>query len=151
MAVQTEEADTPSPRKQASSLRDGYLLLGSGTPWNFLGVRLQYFPSWQEHRGQACMPASSVYQLSGKHSAWFQKRFLSAREKRLCSRTPKAAWVVGGLPAISQYAEARQTNTPQGQVSTPLWNAEVKSLSLAPTDLRESPGYTQQAHKFTVK
>lgn len=100
--------------------------LSPGTPWNFLGVRLQYFPSWQEHRAQASVPASSVYQLSGKHTVWFQKDCCQLGRK------------VNKVKPEDCLSGGRQTTTPPEHVPALLWNSEVKPLSLVPEDLRES-------------
>lgn len=75
------------------------------------------------------------------------KRFLLAREESHL----KEAWVMGGESAITECTDTRQTTTLKGQVPPPLWKSKVRSLSLAPTDLRKSPVHTQQIHKFTVK
>lgn len=149
VALQPSEADPPSPRKHESSVGDGHLLLSPGTPWNFLGVRLQRFPSWQEHRGHACVPASSVYQLSGKHSVWFQKDCCQLGRK--VNRVKPKDCLGGGRPVRHQSVHTRQTTTLPAQVPAPLWNSEVKALSLATEERRESSGYTQQTHKFTVR
>lgn len=125
--MQPSEGDIPSHREQEPSLGEmatfGSALEPHGTFWESdCSTSLR----GKSTRAHASVPASSVYQLSGKHTVWFQKDCCQLGRK------------VNKVKPEDCLGDGRQTTTPPEHVPALLCNSEVKPLSLVPEGLRES-------------